>query len=478
MLNQGQRLVIAIAALSVIAFASYNIHAEPLDTDSVIFALGHVDAVPGDTIPIPFSINTVFDVNAYNFLFSMENESLSPLALDPTGTRAEGLPVFLGGFGGSTEHEIAGVVAFDPGVTIPAGSGPVNNIFVETDGTIERGSLLALTLYNETIISGRMNMISDDAEVEHYARFNNGSVLFGLDFDGVVSAEMGDINLNGMAFEVADYVLFQIQLTTGFDPSETNYEQRTYNSDADYDLLPWTISDYLTVKGVVSGAFPPIPSDTVCDIINNPGDSIWFDDFFGTPTTVLEIPIYMSNENDAGAVTFSLDYSSIDLELIEANMSGSRIPSEWDMVEVNSRDGGLLFAAWPNSYQTSLDSPLPSGSGLITTLRFNVLNPATEIIDFKLTRLQYNGRVNGYALWGNDRWSLAGLQNKEATIEFAFIRGDANSSGYIDIDDAVFLITYLFQSGPAPSPTERGDFNGDLIIDIDDVVAILTYLFG
>jgi hypothetical protein len=59
----------------------------------------------------------------------------------------------------------------------------------------------------------------------------------------------------------------------------------------------------------------------------------------------------------------------------------------------------------------------------------------------------------------------------------AFIRGDANRDGVIDIVDVVHLINYLFIGGPAPEPLEAGDANYDGVVDIVDVVYLINYLF-
>jgi len=55
--------------------------------------------------------------------------------------------------------------------------------------------------------------------------------------------------------------------------------------------------------------------------------------------------------------------------------------------------------------------------------------------------------------------------------------GDANASGSVDIDDAVFLIAYIFSGGPAPDPLEAGDVDCSGGVDIDDVVYLIMYIF-
>ncbi len=60
----------------------------------------------------------------------------------------------------------------------------------------------------------------------------------------------------------------------------------------------------------------------------------------------------------------------------------------------------------------------------------------------------------------------------------AYLCGDADSSGDVDIDDVVALIEYIFSSGDAPYPLESGDVNCADDIDIDDAVYLITYIFS
>ncbi|MFN0057823.1 MAG: PKD domain-containing protein [Planctomycetota bacterium] len=59
-----------------------------------------------------------------------------------------------------------------------------------------------------------------------------------------------------------------------------------------------------------------------------------------------------------------------------------------------------------------------------------------------------------------------------------FLRGDANRTGIIDISDAIFLLTFLFASGGAPSCPDSADANDTGITDIADVIYLLSYLFA
>jgi hypothetical protein len=61
--------------------------------------------------------------------------------------------------------------------------------------------------------------------------------------------------------------------------------------------------------------------------------------------------------------------------------------------------------------------------------------------------------------------------------ESAFIRGDANGDGLINLGDAIYILNYLFKAGPAPDPLEAGNANCDGAVDLGDAIYILNYLF-
>ncbi|MBU1318734.1 MAG: hypothetical protein KKG33_12160 [candidate division Zixibacteria bacterium] len=56
--------------------------------------------------------------------------------------------------------------------------------------------------------------------------------------------------------------------------------------------------------------------------------------------------------------------------------------------------------------------------------------------------------------------------------------GDANGNGAVDIDDAVYLLYFIFQGGPYPVlATCVGDDDNSGEVDIDDIVFNIAYIF-
>jgi subtilisin family serine protease len=76
------------------------------------------------------------------------------------------------------------------------------------------------------------------------------------------------------------------------------------------------------------------------------------------------------------------------------------------------------------------------------------------------------GRIDA----GGAVWTLSS-QGSEAC-------GDADGSGGVDIDDAVFIINYVFAGGPEPSPLSVGDVDLSGMIDIDDITYLIEYVFA
>ena len=55
--------------------------------------------------------------------------------------------------------------------------------------------------------------------------------------------------------------------------------------------------------------------------------------------------------------------------------------------------------------------------------------------------------------------------------------GDANGDQTINVGDPVFLIAYIFKSGPAPDPLDAGDANCDGGVNVGDAVYLIAYVF-
>jgi CubicO group peptidase (beta-lactamase class C family) len=106
----------------------------------------------------------------------------------------------------------------------------------------------------------------------------------------------------------------------------------------------------------------------------------------------------------------------------------------------------------------------------------------------------FNGGTEG-TITGTPSWSATYYMQIEAAdsdippskdtvdvfitiVDPPYLCGNADGSGGVDIDDVVFLINYIFASGPEPDPLETGDADCSGDVDIDDVVFLISYIFS
>ena len=64
------------------------------------------------------------------------------------------------------------------------------------------------------------------------------------------------------------------------------------------------------------------------------------------------------------------------------------------------------------------------------------------------------------------------------SCEPAYIAGDTDQSGAINSADIIYLVVYVFKSGPAPLPIEAaGDVDGSGVVNSADLIYLVNYIF-
>ncbi len=62
-------------------------------------------------------------------------------------------------------------------------------------------------------------------------------------------------------------------------------------------------------------------------------------------------------------------------------------------------------------------------------------------------------------------------------LEPAYICGDADGGGSVNVGDAVYIINYIFKGGPAPDPPEAGDADCNGTINVSDAAYLVNFIF-
>jgi hypothetical protein len=105
----------------------------------------------------------------------------------------------------------------------------------------------------------------------------------------------------------------------------------------------------------------------------------------------------------------------------------------------------------------------------------------TGVVTAGLTDTSYSVSLT----WGTYYWhvksiNLCGDESDYQDTPFSvnvFRIGDASGDGIVDVSDVIYLINYLYKSGPVPVPLESANVSGDEIVDISDAIFLLNYLF-
>jgi hypothetical protein len=141
----------------------------------------------------------------------------------------------------------------------------------------------------------------------------------------------------------------------------------------------------------------------------------------------------------------------------------------WNGVPAPTIDGGYAFITANGTSLSKIDA---LGNDAWTT-------PAglTRII-----RSVHQTKDAGYVVAG---WSPGNSEKEDIYLaklapdlpRSAFARGDADASGELDITDAVVVLSYLFQSGPAPTCQDAADSDDNGKVNITDPIYVLGHLF-
>lgn len=70
------------------------------------------------------------------------------------------------------------------------------------------------------------------------------------------------------------------------------------------------------------------------------------------------------------------------------------------------------------------------------------------------------------------------VEDYATIVEPAYVCGDANYDFTIDIGDAVYLISYIFNNGDSPPHPDCGDANCDGDTNLGDAVYLVNYIFN
>jgi hypothetical protein len=237
--------------------------------------------------------------------------------------------------------------------------------------------------------------------------------------------QRGDLNLNEIAYEIADMVLFANYFLYGIEVFTIDPFDQIAASDVNADSLTLTVRDITYLGRVIVGDALPYPKSEPLF----PAPAIIYQD---TETNTVSVEY-----GDTLATVFLLFSDSIAPTLDSVVTEKLILPLYQDYVDGETRILVTCAAAYVDSNRGIVTGPL----------------------------LMYEGE--GHL-----------KQAEVADFHDLNISAIIASPLPLDIDGVVLLINYIFVGGYIPYPTESGDVNCDEVTDIDDVVYLIEYIFA
>ncbi len=239
----------------------------------------------------------------------------------------------------------------------------------------------------------------------------------------------GDVNLNFIPFEIADWVLFSNYFVYGLGVFTVNIEDQIGASDVNEDGVPLTLQDLTYMRSYIWDGHdvPHHPPD--------PGDTVFF-----SQNTV--------------AKTVSLTYTD-SLRSVYMIFEGDLLP--WgteDYFDGQYTRVIIGCGMWPYDDSTifeqdSLFFYTGEGTFVAAYAAADGYTPIpTAIVGFAGDCCLHKGNV------------------------------DNDPSGELDIADLVYLVDYMFEDGPEPPCMRQADVIEDWSIDIADLVFLVDYMFN
>ncbi len=251
----------------------------------------------------------------------------------------------------------------------------------------------------------------------------------------------GDLNLNGIPYEIADYLLYRNYFLIGLGVFDINVQAQVASSDINADNSVLTLPDFIYMFRVLAGDALPFPAPQ-----KNSSDTVII-------------------EHNVLTRTVSVSYPD-SLSALYLVFNGTIIPDGYfpqhDMISSTS------------PFQTKiLISPSLTTHGLETISSGDIFTYSN------------NGQlISAEATY--DGLSVIPTTIVFDTLNCCLYRGNVDMvvgpSGPVDVADLSYLVAYLFAGGPNPPCMEEGNVDGtegpDGLIDVNDLTYLVAYLFS
>lgn len=294
-----------------------------------------------------------------------------------------------------------------------------------------------------------------------------GGASFSTDTDGGwMPVDVQFTSTSGL--EILDYSWDFGDGETSTDPNPMH----TYDDPGYYDVtLSVILETFQTVERTRYGCVSVV-ADTLF------GDSIAYD-----PDSSLEVYIYTTNYVPLSDVYIPIEFNGdLDIDPYTMTWSTEGLRSEGLSYQTQTHFNPMAGQVTFRLGNSNGGAPLAAGSGPILKLSLDLDGPAAVGQEAVLD-------LGGYDASHQPRFVSDKLdytpEVRDGIVSYASccvgIRGniDGDSEELINISDLLYLVSYMFDSGPEPPCMKEANTDGDIFeeISIDDLVYLVNYMF-
>jgi hypothetical protein len=274
--------------------------------------------------------------------------------------------------------------------------------------------------------------------VRRSVNFFHGSIKVAAE-EPVPIVDRGDVNVNGVAYEIADWVLFSNYFFYGLAVFNVHLEAQVASTDINADGLTLTLSDLMYLYRIIIGdALPFFKNGAV-----------------GDTATIIQ---------DTTAHTLSISYPD-SLAMLYLTFSGS-----FDTVQFDSETHDIGYLANGSTTRMIVSPKLAAFDG-VPVLPSGFLMNYTGDAQLVSVQAEYDG-IN----------TIPALVQIGDGSPCCVDRGniDHDPTGALDISDLVYLVSFMFDLGPTPPCPGEADVDGNGAggIDIGDLIYLVDYMFN
>ena len=205
-------------------------------------------------------------------------------------------------------------------------------------------------------------------------------------------------------------------------------------------------------------------------------DSIWLTDAIGAPGGVVAVDVGVANSRLAEGVIVAFSWAGgYNLQYDSVTLTSRTVAFQPPLLiafDPFNFAAAVSITAQPNMLSPLLDS----GSGAVGRLWFTIPSGAGGAPN-PITLTAAGGYIPTVSI-ACGQYIPQTVIHGSVGLSCCATAGDASHAGGVNIGDATYLISYIFQTGPAPVCDAEADADGGGDVNIGDVLVIIDFIFG